>query len=158
MTARSIDGMIRAYFTWKRGLGASGLNPVEQEGLVWTKNCECDRELRRTNGLGDPICGHCGAMYAMEAQVRLRGTFQRSPRVNPEARLAGWVDIGVVLGSFMHERRQLAEVLLRRVEMGQSQRAVAAELGWSRERVRAAEDQARRELAWRFDRAGFDVG
>ncbi len=157
MTARSIDGMIRGYFVWKRGLGAPGLNPIEPEGLIWTQNCTC-RKLKRLNGIGETICGYCGAPYAMEMAVRLRGTFQRTPRINPEARLAGWVDIGVVLGGFMHERPELAGVVLRRIELGLSLRAVAAQLGHSVWWVEQRDDMGRRDLTARFAAAGFDVG
>ncbi|GAG35290.1 unnamed protein product [marine sediment metagenome] len=152
----TIDSMVRRYFQWKRDLGAPGLNPIEQEGFIESPECGCT-PLKHLTTDAYPVCGHCGTPWAQVAAVRLRGTFQRSPRINPEARLAGWIDIGVVVGAFMHERRQLAEVVLRRIEMGQSLRAIAAELGCSVRRVREAEDQGRRELTSRFVSAGFDI-
>lgn len=152
----TIDSMVRRYFQWKRDLGAPGLNPIEQEGHIVTPNCRCT-PLQHMTADGFPTCGHCGELWAMEEAVRLRGTYQRSPRINPEAQLAGWIDIGVVVGGFMHERRQLAGVVLRRIELGMSLRAIAAELGRSVWWVQERDDQGRRELTSRFQAAGFDI-
>ncbi len=166
---RTLDGLLRDYFTWKRGLGAPGIRLVEDHGYMPRPKCAaCGSKVRHATATGPYVCGHCGEAWPADHMYQLTGQIQRTPRNTAEAHMGGrWIDIGAVLGTFIVERPWPARVLLERVVIRRSRSdllahaaadpAWVAEGPWSTHRVREMERAARTDLVARLSAKGIQV-